>query len=117
MKKPVSIVTDNDGDIDKHITQKYNGYVDSDYCSFFYESDESLNTIEPSVVAVNLESGTPTEAFLKAISKNGSMSGKTANEAKAYMVNNKVEWAMRVFDSLEKIQYPGYLKNVIEQYD
>jgi hypothetical protein len=45
------------------------------------------------------------------------MSGKTADEAKAYMSNNKVEWAMRVFDSPEKIQYPGYVKNVIEQYN
>lgn len=117
MKKPISIVTDNDGDIGKHITQKYDGYVNNVYCSFFYETDESLNTIEPSVVAVNSENGTPTEIFLKAISRNGSMSEKTADAVKAYMGNNKVEWAMRVFDSPEKIQYPRYVKNVIEQYD
>jgi putative ATP-dependent endonuclease of OLD family len=117
MKKPISIVTDNDGDIGKHITQKYDGYVNNVYCSFFYETDESLNTIEPSVLAVNSENGIPTETFLKAISKNGSMSGKTADAVKAYMGNNKVEWAMRVFDSPEKIQYPRYVKNVVEQCD
>jgi putative ATP-dependent endonuclease of OLD family len=117
MKKPISIVTDNDGDIDKNITQKYNGYIGSDYCSFYYESDETLNTIEPSVIAANLDGDAPTETFLNAISKNDSLSGKTADEAKAYMENNKVEWAMRVFESSEKIQYPRYVKNVIEQYD
>ena len=117
MKKPISIITDNDGNIDKNITQKYDGYIGNDYCNFFYESDEELNTIEPSVVAANMEGDTPSETFLKAISKNSSMLGKTADEARAYMGNNKVEWAMRVFDSPEKIQYPGYVKNVIEQYD
>jgi len=117
MKKSISIVTDNDGGIGKNITQKYSGYIDNDYCGFFYEPDETLNTIEPSVVAANLEEGAPTESFLKSISKNDSMLSKTADDANTFMRNSKVEWAMRVFDSPEKIQYPEYVKNVIEQYD
>jgi predicted ATP-dependent endonuclease of OLD family len=117
MKKRISILTDNDGDIAKNITEKYDGYIGNEYLNFFYEADETLNTIEPSVVAANLDGETPTETFLKAISKNDSMLGKTASEARGFMGNNKVEWAMRVFDSDEKIQYPGYVKNVIEQYD
>jgi putative ATP-dependent endonuclease of OLD family len=117
MKKHISIVTDNDGDIAKNITEKYDGYIGNDYLNFFYETDEVLNTIEPSVVAANMDGETPSEAFLKAISKNDSMLGKTTDEAQNFMSNNKVEWAMRVFDSTEKIQYPEYVKNVIEKYD
>lgn len=117
MRKKISVVTDNDGNIEKNITQKYEGYIDSDYIDFFYESDETLNTIEPSVIAVNLDNGKPTKAFLNAISKNSSMINKTTDEIRSFMKNDKVEWAMRVFDSSEIIEYPEYIKNVIEQYD
>lgn len=119
IKKAISIVTDNDGDIAMNITQKYDGYIGNEYLNFYYENDESLKSIEPSVVAVNLDAGVPTETFLKAISKSGSMLGKTSTEAIDFMSNsnNKVEWAMRVFDSSEQIQYPRYVKNVIEQYN
>ena len=116
MKKPISIVTDNDGDISTHITKKYEGYIGNEFLNFFYETDEGLKTIEPSVVAVNLEDSVPTESFLKSISKNGSMLKKSADEAQSFMTNNKVEWALRVFDSEEKIKYPGYVNDVIKQY-
>jgi putative ATP-dependent endonuclease of OLD family len=116
MKKPISIVTDNDGDIESHITKKYEGYIENEYLSFFYESNESLNTIEPSVISVNLVDGVPTEPFLHAISKNASMLKKNVDQVRDFMINNKAEWALRVFDSSEKIQYPEYVKNVVKQY-
>lgn len=116
MKKPISIVTDNDGDISTHITKKYEGYIGNEFLNFFYETDEGLKTIEPSVVAVNLVDSVPTESFLKSISKNDSMLKKSADEARSFMTNNKVEWALRVFDSEEKIKYPGYVNDVIKQY-
>ncbi len=47
MRKPLSVVTDNDGNIAAHITSKYDGYLDKDTIKFFYEPDEKLNTIEP----------------------------------------------------------------------
>jgi predicted ATP-dependent endonuclease of OLD family len=115
MDKPVCIVTDNDGDIAANVTQKYDGYIDKDCLIFSYEHDEALKTIEPSIVAVNLDdTDSPTESFLKAISKNNSVKGKTAQEATDFMRNNKVEWAMRIFDSTERINYPEYINHVIE---
>ncbi len=32
-----------------------------------------------------------------------------------FMLNNKTEWAFRVFDSDENIEYPEYIINVIEK--
>jgi putative ATP-dependent endonuclease of OLD family len=116
MKKPISVVTDNDGDIEVHITKKYEGYIGNKFLNFFYERDEHLNSIEQSVLAVNLVDGVPTKQFLEAISKNKLMREKDVDQVRSFMINNKVEWALRVFDSSEKIQYPEYVKNVIKKY-
>ena len=117
LKKKTVIVTDNDGNIDEHIKKKYNEYFTEDDLLFFYEEDERLNTIEPSVLSVNCENGEPTETFKKAISKNGSMKSKGKPAILNFMKNNKAEWALRVFDSTEKINYPEYIKNAIKQYN
>ncbi len=117
LNKKVVIVTDNDGNIDEHIKKKYNDYLTKDNLLFIYEEDETLNTIEPSVLSVNCENGEPTETFKKAISKNGSMKSKGKQAVLDFMKNNKAEWALRVFDSTEKINYPEYIKNAIKQYN
>jgi len=116
MRKPISIVTDNDGNVQENIINKYEGYLGNELLSFFYETDERLHTIEPSIVSVNLVDGALTESFLKAISRNGSMLRKNTEEVLNFMKTNKVEWALRVFDSEEKIEYPEHIKNAIKQY-
>ena len=69
LKKKVVIVTDNDGDIEKNIKQKYKDYLDTNFV-YCYEKDESLNTIEPSVLNANLPDLDPLRL---ALSKNKSM--------------------------------------------
>ncbi len=32
------------------------------------------------------------------------------------MTNNKVEWAFRVFEAEKTINYPEYIRHVIEKY-
>lgn len=117
MNKKIIIVTDNDHDIKTNILQKYNDYLIHPNLTFIYEKEESLNTIEPSVLEVNCENNVPTEKFKTAISKNGSMMSKTKGEILSFMVGNKAEWAMRIFDSQQKIIYPEYIKNAIKQFD
>lgn len=117
LNKRVVIVTDNDGDINTSINDKYKAYIGKDNLIFCYEKDEKLNTIEPSVLSVNCENGEPSQEFRKAISKNNSMQSKTKQEILRFMKNNKAEWALRVFDSTEKINYPEYIKNAIKQYN
>lgn len=115
LKKPVIVVTDNDGSIEKSITQKYQDYLDSEWIKIFYEENETLNTIEPSVLEVNLENGEPTESFRTAISKNGSMKNKSKTEVLDFMKAHKSEWALRVFDASVTINYPRYICDVIEK--
>lgn len=115
LNKKVIIVTDNDGDISSNIKNKYADYLDKDNLIFIYEEDEILNTIEPSVLEVNCDNGVPSDIFKEVISKRNSMMSKNKQEILDFMRKNKAEWALRVFDSEKKINYPEYIKNAIRQ--
>lgn len=39
------------------------------------------------------------------------------NEVIEFMAKNKAEWALRVFDSEQRIIYPEYIQNVINEFD
>lgn len=115
LKRKIVIVTDNDGDIEENIEAKYSEYL-ADFC-FCFEKDESLHTIEPSVLAVNLTDGEPSEIFRKAISPPSRLASKR-NRADMlnFMTKNKSEWAYRVFESDQKINYPQYILDAIRFY-
>lgn len=117
MGKRAVIVTDNDSNIQKNIIDKYVDYTGKPNLIFVYELDENLNTIEPSVLEANCVNGEPTEVFKQVISKKGSMLSKNKQEILDFMKGNKAEWALRVFDGNEKINYPEYIKDAIKQYD
>lgn len=114
--KEVVIVTDNDGDIEKNINQKYKGYIDRDNLHFFYERDEGLRTIEPSVLSVNCDEGQPRESFKAIISQNGSLESRDYDGILNFMKGNKAEWAFRVFEAEESICYPEYIQDVISYF-
>ena len=111
--KEVVIVTDNDGDIDGKIKKKYGGYIERDKLHFCYEKNETLRSIESSVLNVNCDDGHPSESFKKIISKNNSILNRNYNDVLKFMTENKSEWAFRVFEAEESINYPEYIKNAI----
>ena len=111
--KSIAIVTDNDGNIQKHIIEKYKEYLQKDTLHFFYEKNEDLYTIEPSVLEANCENGQPTMNFKTIISSNGSLESRDRDGILQFMKGNKVEWAFRVFDAEGSIKYPKYIQDVI----
>lgn len=119
MGKRVAVVTDNDGDVKKNIQEKYEGYLGKDELTFYYEENVEFNTIEPSVLAVNCERGQPIEQFKRIISSEDRYSLKSRNYDGVldFMTNNKTEWAFRVFEAEENIQYPEYIQKAIAHYD
>lgn len=119
IEKPVVVVTDNDGNIEKNIKEKYRDYQQS-FFTYYYENNKDFNTIEPSVLAVNLDkNGNPTEVFKKAISAGGSMMNRDKQGVLDFMSKrgNKSEWAYRVFEAPERINYPEYITNVIKHFE
>ena len=117
LKKKIAIVTDNDGNIQENIDGKYSDYQGSPYIKFFYERNENLNTIEPSVLSVNCGyDGKPTDEFKAVISRGTSLLNRDYNGVLSFMSKNKSEWAARVFDSESSIHYPAYIEALIDEY-
>ena len=109
--KKVVIVTDNDGDI-KALRERYTDILNApELFSLFYDSDETLNTLEPSVVNANDNSPEDFERFLSIVSPKKKMDKDTLI---TYMQNNKTDWAMKVLESKQKIIYPAHIKEAVE---
>ncbi len=100
----VSVVTDNDGDVER-LRTKYDGYFDIDGVEICFNEDAELKTLEPNLVAVN---DLPT--------LNGILG--TAHESKEaisqYMENNKTEWALKVFETETVIRMPQYILDAVQ---
>ncbi|MCI5845255.1 MAG: hypothetical protein MRZ94_05700 [Oscillospiraceae bacterium] len=117
LNKKVVVVTDNDGDIQKNIKNKYADYYDNPNLIFIYEKNEELHTIEPSVAEVNFDTPEHERVFKAVIFKRDSMVHKTKEDVISFMEHNKAEWALRVFDSNQTIIYPEYIRDAIKEYD
>ena len=115
--KKVVVVTDNDGNVEDNIKKKYEGYVGHPDFAFYFEKDETLHTIEPSVLAVNSSDGIPSEIFRQAISARGSMMHKNYDEILSFMTANKAEWAYRVFEADVSVSFPEYIINVVKHFE
>lgn len=115
--KQISIVTDNDGNI-KGLKERYSDYIDNPLTRFFYEKNETFNTLEPSVLNANCEDdGVPTTKFKNIVNRKSKNVQLSFEEMSSFMQKHKTEWAMRVFDSEEKIEYPEYIIDAINQYN
>lgn len=102
-KKSLTVVTDNDGDAAK----KRRWYANSAANIFLSMSDDnSLPSLEQHIVAVN-DLGTISAALSKTFA--------TQEEAQLWMVNNKTEAALRIFDSQTPIAYPEYICVAVDQ--
>lgn len=117
MKKSVVVLTDNDGKPDE-VKNRYEDYIDNKYVHFYWQKDAQLHTLEPSIIAVNSEVDENNQYIPKIdfqhivnYKNKEQMTFKALNQ---FMVNNKVEWALRVFESEKTIHYPKYIIDGIE---
>lgn len=108
LKKEVSVVTDNDGDVNKNIIDKYGDYyLNHPTINICYSEDTKYPTLEPQLVSVN-ELSVLNQIFEKDF--------KTKEEMIKYMTSsgNKTECAMRIFDSNQEIVIPEYINEAIK---
>ena len=107
IKKNITVVTDNDGDIEG-LKKRYEEYAD--ILTLCYEEYITLNTLEPSVLFANQVNF---EHFKKIIYKGADIKTRKFEDIRIFMLNNKTEWSMRVFLSKDKINYPKYINRAI----
>ncbi len=110
-KKHLTVVTDNDGNVEA-VQKRYKKY--GDLVTLCVESDNALNTLEPSVLAVNLDTF---ESFRSIIYLGKDIKSRDAESIKSFMIDNKTDWSMRVFTSKQKITYPKYILKAIGKGD
>lgn len=107
IKKHLTVVTDNDGNAEA-VQNRYKKY--GDLVTLCVESDNTLNTLEPSVLSVNLDTF---ELFRSIIYLGKDIKSRDAESIKDFMIKNKTDWSVRVFTSKQKITYPQYILKAI----
>lgn len=101
------MVTDNDKNAEA-VIERYKKY--GDLVTICVEANNTLNTLEPSVLAVNMDSF---EAFKSIIYLGNDIKLRDVESIKDFMIKNKTDWSMRVFISDKKIKYPKYILKAI----
>ena len=107
IEKPITVDVDNDGKIN-NLKDRYEDF--EEVAKLCYEKNEGLKTLEPSVLSANKDNF---EKFKKIIYRGNDINKIDYKALCTFMINNKTEWAMRVFQSKDKITYPEYIMKAI----
>lgn len=118
INKPVVVVTDNDGNVEA-LNKKYKNYLGKNAKHYikicfdnivdngkfiFRGSPYNYNTLEPKMLKAN---------NLKKLNTIFETSFLQVNDLYKYMKENKTECALKVFDTKEDIEFPGYILEAI----
>ena len=119
IKRPVVVLTDNDGDIDA-LKKKYENYLGNNKKDFIKicfdetvdsgdlkigESSFNYNTLEPKILKAN---------NLKMLNTILDTSYNTEDELHKYMKKNKTECALKIFCTTKDFSFPDYILKAIE---
>lgn len=109
LEKKVAVITDNDENYEKNITNKYSSYLSNNEIGIFSDINEKNSTFEICLYNSNVE-------FYNVNLKKAQMSKGILH----YMLENKAEAAFRLLEFMESSEYkndyviPTYIKDAIE---
>lgn len=109
LNKNVAVITDNDGDFNTNITHKYQEYLGLPHILISTDDRNELHTLEPQFFDVNKAD---LVKFRQVIGYPSTYT--TSEEIIKYMINQKTDWALKLFESNEILEYPAYIKAVVE---
>lgn len=101
LKKQVSVVIDNDGCYKSKVEDKYTEYIGIPTIKICYDKDNLLRTLEPQIVACN---------SLDVLNKIFETNIQDKQKLIEYMINNKTECALSIFNTSENFVAPDYVK-------
>jgi putative ATP-dependent endonuclease of OLD family len=105
----VAIITDNDGDYNHNILEKYDSYIGKNNIKICFDKRNDLNTLEPQFFDAN-------ESDLSKLCEIIDIDySKYDNKEKIikYMIDNKTKWALKVFESKTPVNYPDYINEAV----
>lgn len=114
VKKPVVVVTDNDGDFDNKVTKKYKEYSGCSSIKICADPNNTLHTLEPQLVEAN-------KAQLEILRDILGIDETKYPDTKSisdYMINHKTDCALKIFDTDKAIIFSQYILDAIswEEY-
>jgi len=110
ISQPVAVITDNDGNYEIKITQKYKNYADISCIKICADDRNELNTLEPQFVDANRSDLT---TLRDAIELNYDKYD-TEEKITEYMLKKKTTWALKVFESSKSVKYPKYINDAVK---
>jgi putative ATP-dependent endonuclease of the OLD family len=110
VEKPVAVVADNDGDFDKNITKKYQSYSEIQFIKIFVDKRPLLPTLELQIVDANKDN---LKLLCEILSINETKFN-TIELISKYMIANKTESALKIFNSAKSIKFPNYINDVVD---
>lgn len=108
LQKEITIITDNDGDIEQNINNKYEEYLSNNLVKLCYSLDENLKTLEPNIIDAN-------KSNLSVLKEILGHSDYEDDRLITYMLNNKTKCALKIFETDKTIKMPRYILNAIEE--
>lgn len=109
LEKKVAVITDNDSDYTNNISKKYEDYLTKHHIFISADIRDNLHTLEPQFLDSNKGD---LKKFRQVIGYPSTY--KTSDEIIKYMINQKTDWALKLFESDEVLKYPNYIKAVVD---
>lgn len=106
LNKRVVIVIDNDGDYKKNIEEKYTEYLTKQHIKLCYDKDNTNRTLEYQIAKFNDLN------FLNAILQKNEADREALIR---YMIDNKTDCALKLFNSLTPIKIPEYILDAFNE--
>ncbi len=110
IEKDIAVITDNDKDFVKNITKKYIDYSSFPFIKICADNRDELRTLEYQFTDAN-------KGDLKKICNVVEINGEVYNSEEKiinYLVNNKTNWALKVFSSNIELSYPDYILEAVK---
>lgn len=108
IRKPVVVVTDNDGDYEK-IQRKYQPYIGCPTIKICADARDDVNTLEPQMVDANQFQ----LVMLRTILGLEAEAYPDAKSISDFMEKHKTDWALKVFDTNQDVKFPQYILDAI----
>lgn len=109
-KKPVAVVTDNDGNFETNITNKYEPYESCNTIKICADSNNSLRTMEPQFVEANKGQLNVLRKVL-GINETKYSCQEVISD---YMQKHKTDCALKIFNTEDDLNFPQYILNAID---
>ncbi len=110
IKKPVVVVTDNDGNYENKVKKKYELFSKSKTIKICADQNNNLKTLEPQLTEANKNQ----LDLLRKVLDIDKKEYPIQSDISTYMENNKTDSALKIFESDKDVKFPQYILDAVD---